>query len=191
MRLIARTVCLLAVVGVSLGGGAGPVAGATKVKRYKAWTPGGDPVVGEFTERGGECSSSSYASRRSDAWRCFAGSSIHDPCFENPLNDREVVCVRSPWARAGTVLRSRLDPSERFPIKAGPWYLVIRGGVRCGFVGGATSVVQGFRLNYVCGRRGPYLFGKPIRTRPTWRIRMSRKPDGPRLRAVPVRVAWR
>ena len=157
MRPLACTGRLVAVVALLLCAAAGPATAATKVKRYRAWTPEGDPVVGEFTDRRGECNSSSSASGRSDAWRCFAGSNILDPCFENPLSDREVLCVRSPWARRGTVLRTRLDPSDRFPGKAGPWYLVIRDGLRCGFVGGATTVVQGFRLNYVCGAAGTVL----------------------------------
>jgi hypothetical protein len=191
MRPIALALCILAAAAIALGVEATLAAAATKVERYRAWSPDGDPVVSEFIERRGDCNSSSSATGRSDAWRCFAGSNILDPCFENPVHDGEVMCVRSPWARTGTLLTSRLDRRDRFPIKTGPWYLVIRWGLRCGFVGGATTVVRGFRLNYVCGPRGPYLFGRPIRTRPTWRMRMSRNPNGPRLRRVPVRAAWR
>jgi len=153
MRSITPALCILAVAGIALGVEAGSAAAATKVKRYQAWTPEGDPVVGKFIERRGDCNSGSSATVRSDAWRCFAGSNILDPCFENPMHDREVMCVRSPWARSGILLRTRLDPNDRFPIKAGPWYLVIRGRLRCGFVGGATTVVRSFRLNYVRAAR--------------------------------------
>jgi hypothetical protein len=182
---------LLAGFAILVSGGAVTATATTKVTRYEAWTPDGDPAVAEFTERRGDCNSSSYVSGTSDAWRCFVGSNILDPCFQNPQSDREVLCVRSPWARRGIVVTSRLDPGDRFPGKVGPWYLVIRHRLHCGFVTGGTGVVRGFRLNYFCGRRGPFLFGKPIRTRPTWRVRMSRNPNGPRLRTVPVRTAWR
>jgi hypothetical protein len=186
-----RALALLAGIGVLLGGGGATAAAATQLKRYEAWTPGGNPRVAEFTGRRGDCNSSSYVSGTSDAWRCFVGSTILDPCFANPQSDREVLCVRSPWARNGVLVTSPLDPDDRLPGRSGPWHLVIRGGLRCGFVSGATTTVQGLRLNYPCGRRGPFLFGKPIRTRPAWRIRLSRNPDGPRLRVVPVRTAWR
>jgi hypothetical protein len=84
MRPIAPAFCILAVAGMALGIEAGLAVAATKVKRYQAWTPEGDPVVGEFIERRGDCNSSSSATGRSDAWRCFTGSHILDPCATGP-----------------------------------------------------------------------------------------------------------
>jgi hypothetical protein len=53
-----KALALLAGLGI-LAGGAVTAAAATKVKRYEAWTPEGDPMVVGFTERRGDCNSSS------------------------------------------------------------------------------------------------------------------------------------
>jgi hypothetical protein len=175
-----------------------PSAAATKTKRYKAWDAAGDPTVPEFTERRGDCNSSSFVNRRHDAWRCFVGSRIHDPCFENPVFDRELICVASPWARKGVLVTSRLDPDDRFPSSARrPWALRLANGRGCVFVSGASNFVRGRRLNYICrlrpfkSPRPPFLFGLPDRSRATWTILLGRSYEPVRFMRVKIRAAWR
>ena len=171
---------------------------ATEVKRYRAWDAAGDPIVPGFTERRGDCNSSSFVNPRSDAWRCFVGHRIYDPCFENPVYDREVICVASPWVRSGVVVRSRLDPSDRYPIRGfRAWALRLENGRGCVFVSGASGVVKGRRLNYVCRLRRfglagpPFLFGSPDRSRATWTILKANDYVGRKWRRVRIRAAWR
>jgi hypothetical protein len=166
-------------------------ASATRIRRYRAWDADGNPTVADFTQIQEQCQTSSLKSSRPDAWRCI----VADPCFENPLDDREVLCVESPWARSGLVVRTRLDPGDRIRgHRPGPWALRVRGGPRCVWLAGATSFLPGAgRLNYFCGRgsRKRYGFGKPDRRRPVWRIRIANDPDGAALRWAPIRFAWR
>jgi hypothetical protein len=175
-----------------------PAIGATEVKRYRAWDAAGDPIVSEFTERRGSCNSGSFVNPRSDAWRCFVGHRIYDPCFENPVYDREVLCVASPWARTGVVVRSRLDPADRYPFTGfRAWALRLENGRGCVFVSGASGVVKGRRLNYVCRLRRfgvagpPFLFGDPDRRRATWTILKANNYEGRSWRRVRIRAAWR
>lgn len=45
----------------------------------------------------GTCTSASYVTARTDAYRCLAGSNIMDPCFRPPTRDNGfVVCVGDP-----------------------------------------------------------------------------------------------
>ena len=192
----------VAVAGLALPFGA---FAATDVKRYKAWDVAGDPTVPEFTERRGSCNSGSFVNPRSDAWRCFVGNRIYDPCFENPVYEREVICVASPWVRTGVVVRSRLDPADRYPIRGfRAWALRLKNGRGCVFVSGASSVVMGRRLNYVCRLRrfgedmnchlhgaALFLFGTPDRRRATWTILQASNYEGRRWRRVLIRAAWR
>jgi hypothetical protein len=191
-----RSLILPALLGLALVAPAAS-AGATQAKRYKAWEAAGDPAVPEFTDRRGSCNSSSFVNPRRDAWRCFVGSRIHDPCFENPGFDRQVICVASPWARTGVLVTSRLDPDDRFPPgPRRPWALGLVNGRGCVFVSGATNVVRGRRLNYVCRLRPfrlagpPFLFGLPDRSRSTWTILLGRGYEPARLERVKIRAAW-
>jgi hypothetical protein len=148
-----RTVVATVVLSLALSGGPSVAGAATELKRYTAWDPNGDPVVNAFSDATGDCTTESCKSSRSDAWRCFAGSQILDPCFENPLFEREVLCVPSPWAREGVVVRTQLDEANRGRRPGGrPWAVVLANGKRCGFLSGGTAVGPGsHRLNYACG----------------------------------------
>ena len=102
------------------------------------------------------------------------------------------MCVSSPWARQGVLVRSRLDPEDRTRPKVHAWALRLSSGIRCGFLSGATTVVRGKRLNYACGRAGaPFLFGLPGRRHPTWTIVKARDPDGAGWTRARIRTAWR
>jgi hypothetical protein len=184
----------LAAILVALGAAATEADAATELKRYRAWDTNGDPRVGASTESAGDCYIESSKSSRADAWRCIAqGSMLFDPCFENPLFEREVLCVQTPWAREGVVVRTRLDESRHGTRPGGrPWALVLANGKRCAFLSGGTSVGPGgHRLNYACGRSpgGGFLYGIPNRQRPTWTIRFAKNLDPGRYRRVKIRVA--
>jgi hypothetical protein len=189
-----RTAVTTVVLSLTLGVAPSVAVAATDVKRYKAWDANGDPAVNSFSEAAGDCATESFKSSRGDAWHCFAGSQILDPCFENPFFEREVLCVSSPWAREGVVVRTRLDEANRRRRPGGrPWAVVLANGKRCTFLSGGTAVGPGrHRLNYACGRsaRAGFLFGTANRSHPTWTIRFAGRPDPPRYRLVKIRTAW-
>ncbi len=110
------------------------------------------PVEGEEAT-GGSCGPS-IALNRPDAWRCFAGSRVFDPCFSEEDVDDEVVCmISSPWEAKGALvsldepLRERLDGVHASKV----WGIELADGSRCSWMGGATTTIEGARLNYSCG----------------------------------------
>ena len=144
---------------------------------------------------GGSCTTGSFLVAGPGVFRCFVGSFIHDPCYidlgaGNAVRS-VVVCVATPWSPDALRLRVRGPLDARFGVSPGgpPWALRLASGRRCVLVSGATTVVAGRRMNYVCGRR--YLFGSPDRTQPTWRIRQAVTPGGVGLRKVAIAAAWR
>jgi hypothetical protein len=145
----------------------------------------------------GECTSGSFWVV--DAFRCFQGSLIRDVCYldERDQDAKSVLCARDPWAKtvAQLELNERADGAGGAKPGGLPWALKLASGARCVGASGATTVVQGYRLNYICGRFGTksarYLFGSPDRSRSTWRIRQARTPEGSDLRKVAIDVAWR
>jgi hypothetical protein len=148
----------------------------------------------QVRSRSGQCFSSSDADVRSDTWRCIAGNLLMDPCFESPIHTNTVVCVGTPWDQEAIKLHAALHQSDRFNGRAGPpWALEIAGGRHCVFATGATDVVGGRRLNYVCGngKPGAVLWGSPDRAHAQWRIRISSSFSGKHMHWVAIRQAWR
>jgi hypothetical protein len=82
-----------------------------------------------------------------------------------------------------------LDHTGALPVGAPPCALELAGGVRHVFAEGATNVVAGRRLNYVC-TRDRFGFGVPDTSHATWRIRVARDFNGRGMRKVAIRTAW-
>ena len=58
---------------------------------FHAFRADGTPSIHVQT-RSGYCYSGSLAIDRTDAWRCFVGNFIYDPCFSSSIAPGEVVC---------------------------------------------------------------------------------------------------
>jgi hypothetical protein len=172
-----------------------PAAQPTQQFHYTPFDANGDvrPAL-HVTSRSGQCFSSSDADVRSDTWRCIAGNLILDPCFESPVQNNMVLCVGSPWDRKAIKLHAVLHQSDRFDGHPGPpWALELAGRRHCVFATGATDVLHGRRLNYVCGRpgKGAVLWGKPDRRRAQWLIHISSNFSGKHMHRIAIRQAWR
>jgi hypothetical protein len=142
----------------------------------------------------GYCWTSSLADSRDDAFRCFVGNYIHDPCFENTVMPSSYVLC--PLYYPGTkVLRINLTkplpahPSVSDPTRYQPWALQLANGRWCEVITGATGLVAGLRINYGCTPPG-ILVGAPRRTSPTWTIFYASGYTSTAYESVAVRSAW-
>jgi hypothetical protein len=165
-------------------------------------------VVSPFSEAGilarglriakaqpGSCWTGSLVSGRSDAWRCFQGNFIHDPCFAPGYDAAWVACADYPWNRG----LLRLNLTKPLPLSQGnrgsddptrgdPWGVQLANGNRCVFVNGATGFVAGMRINYFCTRG--VLVGSPRRTSQPWTIFYRATNSTRELRPLPIATAW-
>jgi hypothetical protein len=188
-------VCVIAAVALSA-----PCAAraATAVVTYAPFAPTGAlaPGLTATPRAGGACATGSFVVGSPTVFRCVVGDAISDPCYLDPAMSAAgppvVVCVPAPWATRVVRLRLVSPPVAALGLPAGglPWALRLASGRRCVRTTGATSVVGGRRMNYVCDRRR-VLFGRPDIARPTWRIRQARTAGGAAMRTVSVAAAWR
>ncbi len=118
----------------------------TKVITYVPELPTGEPQASS-------CWTNSLAVWRADAWRCFVGNSIYDPCF---LANDSVICGASPMT---TTVSFALELTEPLPAPSVPddttghaWLVELPDGTVCEFATGATGGVDGERINYLCPR---------------------------------------
>jgi hypothetical protein len=109
----------------------------------------------------GYCWTTSIASPRSNAYRCFRGqNAIYDPCFSTPgnVNVGWVACATgSPLAR--TVVRIQLTRALPKPSSGGhgaslPFAVRLALGRTCGISTGANSIVKGRAELYYCAGGG-------------------------------------
>jgi hypothetical protein len=123
----------------------------------------------------GYCWESSLASTAHNAYRCFEGNVIHDPCFAPSAHATSVVCFLDPWQRVTLLRLTRRLPKPAAPVKGPPlpWTIVTADGRRCVFMTGATALVANERVNYGC-TDGTYLIGYPNTRQPLWTIRSDR-----------------
>jgi hypothetical protein len=197
-RCIACVIAAVLAVAIPAARAAAAPAAPTVVLTYSPFTVTGGLVAGLHAAPrfGGTCSTGSFVVSSPAVFRCFAGDVIYDPCYfdagaSNPQR-AVALCVAAPWATSAVRLRlaSAPDPALGAPPAAPPWALRLASGRRCVFASGATAVIDGRRLNYVCdGRR--LLFGIPDASAPAWRIRQARTAAGGGMRKVTIAAAWR
>jgi hypothetical protein len=89
----------------------------------------------------GSCWTGSIASLRSDAFRCMADNSIHDPCFKAAGNS--VVCPTNVAANSGIRI-SLSKPLPRANPNATPnaFMMALAGGITCNM--GTGTIVPGY-----------------------------------------------
>ncbi len=127
--------------------------------------------------RSGYCWTGSDAAQRRDAWRCRTGSEILDPCFSASPTARSVICPAGPWSRSALrleltrALPHGLADKGRPSLKEQPWAIELSDGRRALFASGASSELEGRRLDYFFGPGNDEgLWGYPDRTGQLWTI---------------------
>jgi eukaryotic-like serine/threonine-protein kinase len=193
-RCIAAAVALAALAGPAAASAAPP----TVVSIYSPFSAAGAlaPGLRAVPQDGGSCATGSFVVVNPFAFRCSVGDRILDPCYldgaASTAQAPVVDCVAAPWA--ASVVRLHLGaPPGTGPgaaPDAPPWALQLASGRRCVRATGATTVVRGRRLSYVCDRRR-VLFGRPDASAPVWRIRQARDAGGAATRVVTIAAAWR
>ena len=116
-------------------------------------------------EHTGSCWEGSVFLNRVDAWRCTVGNIIYDPCFSIPGNSQAVICYISPLDNSTRFKLNLTEPlPAHWPISTNSawtnsaWVFELADGTNCSFVGGATAVFGGERVNYSC-TDGWYVLG--------------------------------
>jgi hypothetical protein len=148
--------------------------------------------------RRGYCwTGSGAAYLRRDAWRCFIGNEIYDPCFADPSGSVTgfVVCsFWMPWSNrvVKILLTRRLPASQRNPggavTRRDPWAVKLRSGKGCTTFTGATGTIAGKGVHYGCVGGG-YLLASPRRAR-TWTITYAASYKARSTRRVAIAEAW-
>jgi hypothetical protein len=144
----------------------------------------------------GYCWEGSIADTRSDAWRCFLGNLILDPCFSNETGTSDfVICAEDPWSDVikltltKNLPQSLANEETSDPTTSAPWAIELADGKQCVLLTGATGVIAGLRINYGCTGGGA-LVGEPHRQVATWTIFYGSSFGANTLGEKPIAQAW-
>lgn len=191
---------LIAAVVLAAGAGTGAaLAGATSAPTrtrtviYQAFTASGKPAIHVTSTARGHCNGGSAAINRADAWRCFAGNFVYDPCFSSSKATGIVLCPLGPWTSSGAEIKltARLSGANKGkPSTAGHPWAIQTSADKCVAATGATSILDHLRANYYCQTTKNALWGYPSRTSEPWTIYSAPGTATRLTRKVPVRVAW-
>ena len=150
-------IALAVLIGLlSACGSASPAASAppkTKIVYVSPVTPAGAPA-GQYritsTATSATCIPGSEAIGQ--AYRCFAGNFIHDPCWPVKNAAVSVLCLAYPWSHAATRLTVK-SPLAAIPSERGigePWGVQLADGKRCALIQGAHPVFARHVIDYYC-----------------------------------------
>jgi hypothetical protein len=182
---------LIAVASVSVA-----LAGATRTQThiYEAFTSAGSPAIHVTKTVRGFCNGGSSAIDRDDAWRCFFGNFVVDPCFSSSAAKGVVLCPTDAWSSSGVEIKltkALLYGDKGKPSTSGqPWAVETTSGAKCEIDTGATSVVDHRRANYFCQKGKDVLWGSPSRSSEPWTIYSAPATATKLTSKVKLSVAW-
>jgi hypothetical protein len=185
--------CVVAVTPAALPAVAGASA-TTQATVFQAFTSAGKPAFKTHTEKG-YCWTGSIAADRSDAWRCFVGDLIYDPCFSSSADPGYVAC---PYVslRKGILVKLTKKLPHKFAnhhkasVSDRPWLIETASGRRWLFATGATAVIGGRRANYFRSGSTAALWGLPNRHLEPWKIYWAPLSARRLTKRVGIRHAW-
>jgi len=188
-------IALLAVIcGAALTGcgtrAAPPVATpATVMREFSAYDSTGALTVPIESTGSGSCWESSIAVAAANAYRCFSGNSIEDPCFAVAPTATVVACLADPWAKAIvlTLTQALPEASRSGSVQLAPWSLQLADGVRCTVSTGQVPVAAGQAYNFHCtDGADAYL----VPSTSADRVAVELAPGSSAARSVAVQTIW-
>jgi hypothetical protein len=128
------------------------------------------------------------------AYRCFAGNVVYDPCWPAKAASPTVLCVADPWLRTAAELKvsSALGAIPATGANAGePWGVQLASGQRCVLAQGAHNEFSGQVIDYYC-TPGLALLRGLNRKPATWTARSVLTKAGRLVRgpAEQIQIAW-
>jgi hypothetical protein len=197
MAMIGRIVTIICAI--ALGASAPAPAQTPKhtvVMLFTPWSAGALRQGFAVASRGkGSCWTQSLSTNRPDAWRCFEGDDILDPCFSGAARSAFVACADDPFSKRVVLLQlTKPLPGDKNPTtawlqpKGEPWALRLTNGDSCYLVTGATDVVAGLRMNFECKGDG-WIIGFPDRSAALWSARTIVWPNKSHVKLANVAMA--
>jgi hypothetical protein len=180
---------------------------ATSIVEVAPVEPDYQPKASLRIVSGGSASSCSAGSDSAgNAYRCFAGNGIYDPCWADDADSAApaVICQGRPWETSATTLtlaQGGLEPFSSAPPsieQSEPWGIQLSTGERCLAAQGAHTILDRGRhvVDYSCEQPGRRVDDRVLlrgidRARGSWSIRSAvYSPTAHRYKLGPmVRIA--
>lgn len=135
----------------------------------------------------GTCWTTSITVGSRDAYRCYAGNQILDPCFAASADAHSVICYADPWAPGVRLLFATKLPKPAQVTVAHPWALQLANGKRCVAATGVVDRIGSLALLYHCRDGGEA--GTPAKHGAETDVRYL-APGTHATVVVPVAVVW-
>jgi hypothetical protein len=167
---------------------------ATRQVHVAPVEPDGSPARGyRTTSTASNASCSPGSEAIGQAYRCFTGNFVYDPCWAEKAATPTVLCLAYPWsvANARLSVSAPLSPIPNQGAAGLPWGVELAGGQRCVLLQGAHSVFNGRVIDYYCGPGLSLLRGLDESGR-AWRADSVTQKSG-KLATGPteeIRIAW-
>ena len=167
----------------------------TRTTVFQAFTQDGAPTI-PVRSKAGYCWTGSLTINRGDAWRCFVGNYIYDPCFSSQHASGVVICPNLQLSSGISIRLTRPLPQQYGDpgvpsLGDQPWNIELASGRHCALASGASNVVHGIRLNYFCGSSSHFgLWGFPNRRAEPWTIWSAPFTATSLHQRRPIRHAW-